>query len=267
MAPSGTVAPSTATATAQTPRELEHPDAFVRRHIGAGPRGRRGDAEVARRRVARRAHRRDGAEGDPRPKKPLALEPARTEHEALAWIRSLAVKNRIGKSYLGMGYSGTLVPPVIQRNIVENPGWYTQYTPVPGRDLAGSPRGDAQLPDDGLRPDGDGDHERVDARRGDRRRRGDAPLLRGVAEREGEDVLRRRRLPSPDDRRRQDAREAARDLDRGGRPCDVRLQEGDGRRPDPASRRPTARSPTPERSSRRRMPPARSSWSPPTCSR
>ena len=55
--------------------------------------------------------------------------PALTESEALEKLRTYADQNEIFRSYIGMGYSGTLVPGVIQRNILENPGWYTQYTP------------------------------------------------------------------------------------------------------------------------------------------
>jgi len=51
------------------------------------------------------------------------------EHEALAQIRSLAQKNKVYRSFLGMGFSDTHTPGVILRNILENPGWYTQYTP------------------------------------------------------------------------------------------------------------------------------------------
>ena len=61
--------------------------------------------------------------------KPINLPAGRGEHEALAELRALAVKNRICKNYLGQGYSDCITPPVIQRNILENPGWYTAYTP------------------------------------------------------------------------------------------------------------------------------------------
>lgn len=59
----------------------------------------------------------------------LDLPKAATEQEALTELRQIAKKNKIWRSYIGCGYSGTIVPPVIQRNILENPGWYTQYTP------------------------------------------------------------------------------------------------------------------------------------------
>jgi glycine dehydrogenase len=59
----------------------------------------------------------------------LALPAPLTESEALADLAELAEQNRVFRSYIGMGYYGTLTPRVIQRNILENPGWYTQYTP------------------------------------------------------------------------------------------------------------------------------------------
>ena len=62
-------------------------------------------------------------------RRPLQLPPARTETEALADLRAMAAQNRRLRSYLGMGYSDCRVPGVIQRNVLENPGWYTAYTP------------------------------------------------------------------------------------------------------------------------------------------
>ncbi len=59
----------------------------------------------------------------------LNLPAARTEVEALEDLREIADQNEVCRSYLGMGYAGTNTPGVIQRNILENPGWYTQYTP------------------------------------------------------------------------------------------------------------------------------------------
>ena len=60
---------------------------------------------------------------------PLELPEALSETAALEKLRSIMGKNKVLKSYIGQGYSGTIVPPVIQRNILENPGWYTAYTP------------------------------------------------------------------------------------------------------------------------------------------
>ena len=59
----------------------------------------------------------------------LDLPAALSESEVLKDMRELANKNKVYRSYIGMGYSGTITPPVILRNILENPGWYTQYTP------------------------------------------------------------------------------------------------------------------------------------------
>ncbi len=66
---------------------------------------------------------------DIRLRKPLALGIHRSEHEALADLRALHDRNQIFRSFIGMGYYDCATPPVIQRNILENPGWYTQYTP------------------------------------------------------------------------------------------------------------------------------------------
>ncbi len=59
----------------------------------------------------------------------LDLEPAMSEYEYLAHIKELSEKNKVYKSYIGLGYHEAIVPSVIQRNILENPGWYTAYTP------------------------------------------------------------------------------------------------------------------------------------------
>jgi glycine dehydrogenase len=62
-------------------------------------------------------------------RQPMKLPAALTERGALAELRAMALKNQIFRSYLGMGYHDTVTPPVILRNILENPGWYTAYTP------------------------------------------------------------------------------------------------------------------------------------------
>ena len=96
----------------------------------------------------------------------LQLGPERSEYELLSELRKLAQKNKVFRSFIGMGYHDTIVPPVIQRNILENPGWYTQYTPyqaeiAQGRleallnfqtvvvDLTGLPIANASLLDEG----------------------------------------------------------------------------------------------------------------------
>ncbi|WP_416440099.1 aminomethyl-transferring glycine dehydrogenase [Leeuwenhoekiella sp. A16] len=62
-------------------------------------------------------------------KKPLNLAPALSEYEYATHINELAAKNKVFKSYIGLGYNEAKIPAVIQRNILENPGWYTAYTP------------------------------------------------------------------------------------------------------------------------------------------
>src|SRR5207253_4057735 len=62
-------------------------------------------------------------------RRPLALPPGRTEREVLQALRGLAAQNQLYHSYIGMGYHHTFTPQVIQRNVLENPGWYTAYTP------------------------------------------------------------------------------------------------------------------------------------------
>src|SRR6202158_5479294 len=60
---------------------------------------------------------------------PLGLPPALTEEAALAELRRLAGRNQVLTSMIGLGYYGTVTPAVIRRNLLENPGWYTAYTP------------------------------------------------------------------------------------------------------------------------------------------
>ncbi|HEX6319686.1 MAG TPA: aminomethyl-transferring glycine dehydrogenase [Burkholderiales bacterium] len=60
---------------------------------------------------------------------PLALDEPVTEAQALAELRAIAERNQVWRSFIGMGYYNCLTPAVIQRNVIENPGWYTAYTP------------------------------------------------------------------------------------------------------------------------------------------
>jgi hypothetical protein len=59
----------------------------------------------------------------------LDLPPGRGEHQVLADLKAIASQNQVCRSFIGMGYYDCITPPVIQRNVLENPGWYTPYTP------------------------------------------------------------------------------------------------------------------------------------------
>ena len=107
---------------------LAHPDVFVRRHIGPSP------EEQASMLKAMGLESLDALVSETVPasirmKKPLALPPGLTEAALLERARELGARNEVWRSYLGMGYSDCLTPPVILRNVLQNPGWYTQYTP------------------------------------------------------------------------------------------------------------------------------------------
>ncbi len=64
-----------------------------------------------------------------RTERPLDIPTGRSEHELLGTLRAMADRNEVFRSLIGLGYSNCVTPPVILRNILENPGWYTQYTP------------------------------------------------------------------------------------------------------------------------------------------
>src|SRR6266478_3004167 len=101
---------------------------FVRRHIGPSPR------DVAAMLESLGAKSLEALMGETLPSSirqtaPLDLGPALSETEALAHMKELAAQNQVFTSLIGQGYSGTILPAVIQRNILENPAWYTAYTP------------------------------------------------------------------------------------------------------------------------------------------
>jgi glycine dehydrogenase len=101
---------------------------FVRRHIGPSPH----DVAAMLETVGAKSLEALMSETMPasiRQKAPLDLGPALSETEALAHMRELAAQNQTFTSLIGQGYSGTILPAVIQRNILENPAWYTAYTP------------------------------------------------------------------------------------------------------------------------------------------
>ncbi|MDR7193103.1 glycine dehydrogenase [Luteimonas terrae] len=114
--------------TASTLRDLEHHSAFVERHIGPN------DAEIAHMLGVVGHDSLDAmtdaiVPGKIASRSPLALPDAMTEVEALAKIRGVAKQNTVLRSVIGQGYYGTHTPNVILRNILENPAWYTAYTP------------------------------------------------------------------------------------------------------------------------------------------
>jgi glycine dehydrogenase len=101
---------------------------FVRRHLGPGP----GEVEEMLKTIG--APSLDALIDETVPAAirrttPLALPAAESEHAYLARLRTVAAKNRVLKSFIGLGYHDCVTPPVIQRCVLENPSWYTPYTP------------------------------------------------------------------------------------------------------------------------------------------
>ena len=107
---------------------LAHPDKFLRRHIGPNA------DETAEMLKILGFDSLDALADAAVPKQirlnqSLHLPAAQSEFEALREIRSIASQNQVFRTFIGQGYHDCITPPVIQRAVFENPGWYTQYTP------------------------------------------------------------------------------------------------------------------------------------------
>src|ERR1700709_1410297 len=114
--------------TAHRKPAIEPATTFVRRHIGPSPR----DVAAMLETVGAKSLDALMAETLPssiRQQVPLELGTALSETEALAHMGELAAQNQVFTSLIGQGYSGTILPAVIQRKILESPAWYTAYTP------------------------------------------------------------------------------------------------------------------------------------------
>lgn len=111
-----------------SPEVLAPTDSFVGRHIGPGA----ADVEQMLKVLGFSTLDDLIAQAVPpviRLNQPLDLPEAQSEYAALAQLKAIASKNQVFRSFIGMGYYDCITPPVIQRNILENPGWYTAYTP------------------------------------------------------------------------------------------------------------------------------------------
>lgn len=108
--------------------DLQNRSAFIERHIGPSHDER--DAMLSELGVDTLDTLIDQTvPGSIRVKTPIPLDTPRTEVEALGYLKAVASKNVINRSLIGMGYTDTITPNVILRNVLENPGWYTAYTP------------------------------------------------------------------------------------------------------------------------------------------
>jgi glycine dehydrogenase len=108
--------------------DLEQRDGFISRHVGAD----RADTAAMLEAIGFADLDEFVAATVPasiRTQAPLALAAPMPEHEAIAALRVKADRNQVLTSLIGCGYSATLTPPVILRNVLENPAWYTAYTP------------------------------------------------------------------------------------------------------------------------------------------
>ena len=107
---------------------FKHPDKFVNRHIGPN------DKEINEMIETIGVSSLDNLIDEIVPEhillqKELNIDPALSEFDYIEVLKNIAQKNKVYKSYIGAGYYPTITPSVIQRNVLENPGWYTQYTP------------------------------------------------------------------------------------------------------------------------------------------
>ena len=108
--------------------QLEQHDEFIARHIG--PDAEDIDAMISEINLGSLDELIDKTVPESiRIREPLALDDSCSEQQALETLASIANKNIVNTSYIGQGYYDTLVPSVIKRNVLENPGWYTAYTP------------------------------------------------------------------------------------------------------------------------------------------
>ncbi|MBU2012012.1 MAG: glycine dehydrogenase (aminomethyl-transferring), partial [Gammaproteobacteria bacterium] len=108
--------------------QLQQPDAFLRRHLGPD----QGEQQAMLDALGLSSREQLIEQTVPpaiRLQAELNLPPALDEQAALAKLRGYAEQNQLWTSLIGMGYHGTITPPVILRNVLENPGWYTAYTP------------------------------------------------------------------------------------------------------------------------------------------
>ncbi len=252
---------------ALSPSPLTRCDSFPQRHLGSG------DATIAEMLATLGLEKLDDLIARTVPaailsSAPLNLPAALGESEALEELRAIASKNRVFKSYLGQGYHDCVVPPVIQRNILENPGWYTAYTPYQAEISQG--RLEALLNFQTMVADLTGlpHRQRLAARRGHRRRRGDA---HGARVEKGQRREVRLRLASAATRRRSPScrrapNRSAIKVDRRRR-AHVRFRRNIAARCSCSIPTRSAAFTTTPRSLKRRTPPARSASSPRTCSR